>query len=402
MQLPLIVVIWPYGFRLFDWERLELDYLMSYVDVEVHELIDALTPHFAKAYMTRIKNEKVISFSTIGEWEKRFSILQKDKSRRIFILNFARVDCLRSFLVNLQLVRSCCTIVDYYQPGVPDASSLSSGLEYTKAFKKIIPYALQKKISRTLLRKLFAILGDALNLKPNYRIVGGETDINKWKKFCTDRNIKMIFGNSWDYSMVLRSKPPVDASRADKYAVLLDGSGPMFTSDALLFGAHVYMTSDKWYPSLVRFFDKLELDFHIRIVIAPHPKTKHDRFPAYFGGREVISDKTNDLVRDCEFVVTRMSTATSFAITYNKPVIFIYSDQLEEDRLAMNQIEFIASECGTRPVNIDGTFDNKELSSLMCIDQKCRAKYIQRYLTARDDSKSNYQILLDEIISLPG
>ena len=402
MRLPLIVVIWPYGFRPFDWERLELDYLMSYVDVEVHELIDVLTPFFAKAYMTRLKNEKVISFSTIGEWEKRFSILQKDKSRRIFILNFARVDCLRSFWVNLQLLRSGCTIVDYYQPGVPDAGFLSSGLEHTKAFKKIIPYALQKNISRTLLRKLFAILGDALNLKPNYRIVGGETDINKWKKFCTDRNIKMIFGNSWDYSMVLRSKPPVDAVRADKYAVLLDGSGPMFASDALLFGVHVYMTSDKWYPSLVKFFDKLELDFHIRIVIAPHPKTKHDRFPAYFGGREVASDKTNDLVRDCEFVVTRMSTATSFAIAYNKPVIFIYSDQLKEDRLAMNQIEFIASECGTSPVNIDGTFDNKELSSLMCIDQKCRANYIQRYLTARDDSKPNYQILLDEIISLPG
>jgi hypothetical protein len=401
MHLPLILVIWPYGFRSFDWERLELDYLMSHADVEVHELINALTPHFIKAYANRLETEKVKQFSTIGEWRNRLSTLQKDKSRRIFILNFTRVDCLRSLWINFYLLRSDCTIVDYYQPGVPDISSLPSRMGLTKIYKKIITGVLQKNIGQTLLRKISKILGNTLNLNPNYRIVGGEVDISKWKKFCADRDIKLINGHSWDYSKTLRSKSPLDAARPYKYAVHLDGSGPMFASDSLLYNTPVSMTTESWYPSLVRFFDKLELSCHLRFVIAPHPKTKHDRFPAYFGEREVVSDKTIDLVRDCEFVVTRMSTAISYAITYNKPVIFIYSNQLKKDSQSMNQIEFMASECGTMAVNIDDTFDNKDLLSLVCINQKCRGEYIKKYLTTRNDSKPNYQILLDEIISRP-
>ena len=45
-----LIVIWPYRFRDFDWQRFELEQLSQHVEVHVHELIDALTPEFAAAY----------------------------------------------------------------------------------------------------------------------------------------------------------------------------------------------------------------------------------------------------------------------------------------------------------------------------------------------------------------
>ena len=44
-----LIVVWPYRFRDFDWQRFELEYLSPHVEVHVHELIDALTPEFAAA-----------------------------------------------------------------------------------------------------------------------------------------------------------------------------------------------------------------------------------------------------------------------------------------------------------------------------------------------------------------
>ena len=38
-----LIVVWPYRFRDFDWQRFELEFLSEYLEVHVHELIDALT-----------------------------------------------------------------------------------------------------------------------------------------------------------------------------------------------------------------------------------------------------------------------------------------------------------------------------------------------------------------------
>jgi len=73
---------------------------------------------------------------------------------------------------------------------------------------------------------------------------------------------------------------------------LQDGAGPMFTDDALLTGQKTYITSDKWYPSLTQYLDIIEDVFNLKVVISAHPKTKHERFPDYFGGREVFHGET--------------------------------------------------------------------------------------------------------------
>ena len=73
-----LIVIWPYRFRDFDWQRFELDFLAPHVEIHVHELIDALTPEFGAAYANQSENPAVKRFASLKEWRKEFKKISKD------------------------------------------------------------------------------------------------------------------------------------------------------------------------------------------------------------------------------------------------------------------------------------------------------------------------------------
>ena len=56
----------------------------------------------------------------------------------------------------------------------------------------------------------------------------------------------------------------------------------MFSGDNLITKKKMseMFTVEQWYPALIKFFDKLENYMKDKkIYIAPHPKTKHEKFP---------------------------------------------------------------------------------------------------------------------------
>ena len=73
-----LIVVWPYRFRDFDWQRFELEQLSQHVEVHVHELIDALTPEFAAAYANQSERPEVRRFSSLREWRREFKKVSKD------------------------------------------------------------------------------------------------------------------------------------------------------------------------------------------------------------------------------------------------------------------------------------------------------------------------------------
>ena len=78
MDKKKLVVIWPYRFRDFDWQRFELDFLAPHVEIHVHELIDALTPEFGAAYANQSENPAVKRFASLKEWRKEFKKISED------------------------------------------------------------------------------------------------------------------------------------------------------------------------------------------------------------------------------------------------------------------------------------------------------------------------------------
>lgn len=77
-QKKKLIVVWPYRFRDFDWQRFELEFLSEYLEVHVHELIDALTPEFSAAYANQSESMHVTRFSSLKQWRREFKKISKD------------------------------------------------------------------------------------------------------------------------------------------------------------------------------------------------------------------------------------------------------------------------------------------------------------------------------------
>ena len=65
------------------------------------------------------------------------------------------------------------------------------------------------------------------------------------------------------------------------------------------------------------FLDHIENKLKLNVIIAPHPKTKIKDRSSLFGYRKVIGDKTKDLIKNSSLVITRNSTAVSYACYYS-------------------------------------------------------------------------------------
>jgi hypothetical protein len=178
----------------------------------------------------------------------------------------------------------------------------------------------------------------------------------------------------------------------------LDGAGPFYNSDSLLTGRNTFFSSDVWYPALSKFFDFLEDGQKIRVIVAGHYKTKFDSPSELFGDREVVYGQTPALVETSQFVLTRMSTAVSFAVLYKKPILLIYSDQLLKDSEFMDQVYGLSRLLGTSPLNIDDF--PKNIDHYLQVNDEMYEKYVHDVLTSEPLGAPNYKIILEDIMGI--
>jgi hypothetical protein len=102
-----------------------------------------------------------------------------------------------------------------------------------------------------------------------------------------------------------------------------------------------------------------------------------------------------------ELVIATNSTAISYAISYNKPLILVWSDLIESgiDPRKRSFILNFSLATGATIFNIDRQYSEQEIRAALVIDHEKYASYKQKYLTSRTDGKPNYQVILEEIIN---
>ena len=241
------------------------------------------------------------------------------------------------------------------------------------------------KISYSIKTNLLKIFDKFFNLNSEYVFTSGGKNI---KKNFLIKYKKIIKGHSWDFSQNLSRKNKRIYKR--KYAVYLDAPGPKFLSDSYLFKEKLSETSEHTYPLLKNFFDHIENKLKLNVIIAPHPKTKIKDRSSLFGYRKVVSDKTKDLIKNSSLVITRNSTAVSYACYYNKPIILFYTKQLLNTE-AKESIEFLANSLKLRAINLDNYKDYK-LNKIIKFDKGMYKKYLYNYCTFKNLSEPNYKI----------
>jgi hypothetical protein len=136
---------------------------------------------------------------------------------------------------------------------------------------------------------------------------------------------------------------------------------------------------EEYYPLLCTFFDYLEQTRGVRIIVAAHPRSKYDEMPDLFGGRAVIRGKTVELVKKAGFVILHQSMSLNYAVLFEKPMIFITTDKVEEYLIEDPSPEWLATFFGKKLHNLNDTIEidfTKELT----VDRKAYRAYRNAYI----------------------
>lgn len=184
------------------------------------------------------------------------------------------------------------------------------------------------------------------------------------------------------------------------YAVYLDIYLP-FQSDLKVCGMDA-VTPHRYYASLNKFFQLVEEKYKIKVVIAAHPKAEYSA--DIFNGREIYYRQTPELVKDAEFVIAEHSTSVSYAVLNYKPIISIYTSEMESiyAHNFLPAIKSLSSYLGTTLCNIDEIKDSSQLGTLGA-NMIAYNKYKYSYLTSKNsENRNSEEIFCSELSNLVG
>jgi len=391
MKKKTLILLWPYKFRKFDYERYELEKLKKKYNykIVIHELINFLYPHFKKAYSEKLLFKNTKKFDSLKDWkcELKRTIFKNVKSKILIIKHDIHGYTLNEFLINYELKKTNTTLLEIVGKGFP---THEGAINIKNIFPKIInkiksPLELiyyLNKIFFTQITKIFC-------KRKKIIIAGGMKKIHEIQSF---QKTNIIKGNSFDYSNYLTNKKILKPS--NKYILFLEGPVPIFPGDALIYSGKFYegTTKEKWVPSLNKFFKNLERTFNLKVKIAAHPKVKHKKNPTYYGGREILTDRLYRTSVKAKFLVSVWSTGHSYAIIYKKPSLLIKSDEMVNPSFLKNQ-NYFGDSINSKIINIDDEFDSSRIKSAIKINKKFLDKYKYEYLTIRKDNKPNYKLI---------
>jgi hypothetical protein len=381
----ILLVLFPYVFTKFYWQKYELDMLEKKykIKIVIHQLIDFLSPNFRKSFKKKsIKG--VFNFNSFYKWLLNFNKL---KNRNILIFSFVESQNFYTFLVNFFIGRSSRPILKYYYPDVPELKSkISNQIIFNLNNKNFLLF--------NVIKIFFHKLSKILNIKYcDYLITSKKYYL--YNKFILKKKIKISIGTALDYSNFLVSnKLKVKNYFLIKpYVVFLESPGPFNHGDEVLFGFKYPLSKENWSYSLNKFFKFIELNYKFRVVIASHPKVEHDKDSKYYEGRKISKYSTDFLIKNCEFVISRVSTAISFAIIYNKPIITICTNELIQNERYMNSLINFSKILGISPLNIDEDFNKNEFDKKIYINNKKYNFYLRKYLNDNKSKIPNYEII---------
>jgi len=186
--------------------------------------------------------------------------------------------------------------------------------------------------------------------------------------------------NLCDYDQYVKVKNDIkEGEEAKKYAVFLDINLPYQRDLSYL---NLPKIEPKLYfDALNAFFIKIEEKFNISVVISSHPKSNYAK--RTFLNRRIIKLDTASLVKNSSFVISHHSTSISYAVLFNKPILFIYTNEMIRlyRKNIIEEINYIANFFKLDPVNIDNISDCEILIPKINTNKYIEYKY--KYITSK-------------------
>ena len=198
--------------------------------------------------------------------------------------------------------------------------------------KLILNTFLTKYILYYLKKTIFRLVLLLLNLKTNFNkeefkfdfaITGGDIG---YKMFPINNSRKIIPSSSFDYQL---SRNFRKKGKQKNISIFLD-ENLYDHRDFKIQNRKKKFVSKKYFKELNNFFSFYEKKFDAKVLICVHPRVKNiDNYKKKFFNRKCYIGKSHELVKSCKNVILHPSTTSlNLPILYNKPLIFLTSNEL--------------------------------------------------------------------------
>jgi len=188
-----------------------------------------------------------------------------------------------------------------------------------------------------------------------------------------------IYTHCFDYDIYLnlRNKPTNNAKKP--YAVFLDED--MVTHpDHIFHNVSSPVSEFQYYSVLIKFLKKFEIETGLQIKFAVHPKSRNMNLPNLLKDIACVKGNTAELVKDSKAVLLHSSTSLSYAILFEKPAIFLTSNELKKSWIGDRIVNFSRA-AGGKIINMDvDTKNNLILKDLIKFDKNKYQEYKDKYL----------------------
>lgn len=211
--------------------------------------------------------------------------------------------------------------------------------------------------------------------------------------FIDFKKSKLIPINSPDYDTYLKTSS--ELVNFKKYCVFLDQYYP-FHPDFKVTGQKS-INVDNYYNSLNMLFVDLKNKFDVDVLIAAHPKAEKYKTINFFDENKIHFNKTVELVKNSQFVIAHNSTSISYAVLYNKPLIFITSDDMRNVMPgSYSSIITFSKVLDSTLINID-TYDIDDV--ILKVNYESYVKYKYKYLTSPLSENKMSKEIIDLVFS---
>ena len=123
--------------------------------------------------------------------------------------------------------------------------------------------------------------------------------------------------------------------------------------DWRIIGADAPIDKEIYFKTLNAFFDQIEIEHDVKVVIAGHPNTENNSaYKNNFMDRSVVYSKTCALVQNAHFVMVHASTAVSYAVLAKKPIFTLTSTDIMKTHIGRT-VQAMTYALDTRLVNLD-------------------------------------------------
>lgn len=344
-------------FQLIHYDKFKVKDLLKFYDVYIIDL--------TKYYKSQPKNQKIKNFKKYFNFDNRKKLINLINTQKPDLI----IDILgQNFLLKTWLIRN------FFYKTNQNTLVLSRALQPKIRFNfssliKIYfenPFFFIKSVLNFLSKKIFKII--FRQVIPKYYVSSGlMSDGPRYEK-------KKYFLYSYDYENYLINKNKKKIIKKN-YALFVD--------ENIIFHPDYYnsnypnppATKKKYYKSLKNFFVRFEKQNNLKVVIGLHPTTSR-KVLHHFNQFKKYYNLTGRLIKDSNLVFIHSSTTKHIAAAYNKPLIFLTSNEINKSWFK-TYIDQNSKLFNAKIINIDNY--NKKIYNYT-INKKKYADFINNYV----------------------